>query len=366
MRRALAAAVVVTGFVLVDASPAAAHTITGVKPTNYASRVVTVRPAVGGVRVRLLDLGRRVELTNDSGADVVVFGYYREPYLKVGPSGAFANRRSPSVAQNRVAQPGATTTTTGGVPVNPTLVQVAPDWRRISGAHRLRWRDQRTRYEGPRITGGQPRQLSSWTLELQRNDRTINVVGVTTYVPGPSPLPWVALMVVLAGATVAAGLTKRWGQWLSVALALLIASDAIHTVGTAAATHDPIGALLLRVLVGGLVSTAAWIVGVIAIPALQRNHEGGLVAAGGVGLVVATFSGVTDVGVFASSQVATIFPAVTARVAVAIALGLGIGLVLAAIAVIARDPALRPTVIGTAMNAPDQQSSSGTRAQSPR
>jgi hypothetical protein len=345
MRRVALAAVVAGLTVLSTAPPAAAHTVTGVRPTNYASRLLGLHPSVTDIDVRLLDLGRRIELRN-RGPEVVVLGYSNEPYLRIGPSGVFENRRSATTYQNRVTGPASTTT------VPPSVAAGGPpSWRRVRSEPVARWRDRRTRYEGPQPAGGK-KVLSTWTVEVQRGPQRIAISGLITYVPGPSPLPWAIAVVALVAATVASAWSKSWGRWLSVALALLLASDVIHSFGTAAATHEAFAAQLARVLIAGLVTTAAWIVGGVAIPGLQRNHEGGLVAGAGVGLVIAVFSGVTDLGVFANSQVATVFPAVTARIAVALALGLGIGLVGAAIAVIARDPALRPTVAPAASGTP--------------
>src|SRR2546421_5218325 len=102
--------------VVMGASPASAHTITGVAPTDYRSEILGVNPRLPGVSVRLLDLGNRVELTNTGAVDVVVFGYQGEPYLRVGPSGVFENRRSPSVALNRVTATRTSTSTTAVAP----------------------------------------------------------------------------------------------------------------------------------------------------------------------------------------------------------------------------------------------------------
>jgi hypothetical protein len=328
------------------ATPAAdAHTVTGVAPTNYASEVLEVRPSLRGVTARTLDLGRRMELRNHGRDDLVILGYSGEPYLRVGPHGVFENRRSPTTYLNRPA-----TVTGAPEPVPKSASATArPEWRRVSTGTRARWRDRRTRVEGTTSTAAvrHPRGkaiVSNWAIDARLGDHPIAVVGRITYVPPPNPWPWVALMVLLVAATVVAAWSRAWGRWLSVALGVLLASDAIQSFGTAAATHDSLGAQLARVLLAGLVTTIAWIAGVVALPALQRNHEGGLVAAGAVGLVIAGFSGVTDVGALTHSQVAIVFPAVTARVAVVLAVGIGVGLVAAAAAVIARDPSLRPTV----------------------
>jgi len=341
VRRVAAAIGVATLTLILTAPPAAAHTVTGVKPSNFNSRILGIRPAAPDLFVRLLDLGRRIELRNRGRHDVIVLGYDNEPYLRVGPSGAFENRRSRSRYVNRLPSVGAQTNLPATTDTNAT-----PSWRRVRTDPVVRWRDQRTRYEARPPAGG-AQVLGTWNIALVRGDASMTVTGILTYVPGPSPWVWAATVVALVALTAAAAFRTRWGRWLSLALALLLASDAIHSFGTAAATHESFAAQLVKVLLAGLVTTMAWIIGVVSIPSLQRNHEGGLVAAGGVGMVVAAFGGVTDVGVFANSQVASVFPAVTARIAVALALGLGVGLVIAAVIVIARDPRLRPTTTGT-------------------
>jgi hypothetical protein len=276
--------------------PAAAHNVSGVEPTDYDGRIVAVTPRVPGLRVRLVDLGRRLEVRNRTTAEVVV------------------------------------------------LQEQGRARRRIPPSTTARIEDDGIVYSGREPSGGK-RVVGSWTIEMRHGETPVTVTGLITYVPGPSPWPWIALIVVFFAATIAAAWSRQWGKWLSVALALLLASDVIHSFGTAAATQSSLLGQIGRVLLAGLVTAAAWVVGVIAIPSLQRNNEGGLVAGAAVGLVIAVFSGVADVGVFANSQLPTAFPSDVARVAVALAFGLGLGLVAATIAVIARDPGLRPTAI---------------------
>src|SRR4051812_46472370 len=109
-RRVALVAAAVAALVVAPAAPAAAHTVTGVGPTDYRSEVVGIAPPVDGVTVRVLDLGRRVEVVNRSGRDLVVLGYDGDDYLWLRPGrGVYENTRSPSVALNRA---GATTSTT--------------------------------------------------------------------------------------------------------------------------------------------------------------------------------------------------------------------------------------------------------------
>src|SRR5438552_3023202 len=158
-------------------APADAHTVAGVQPTNYRSEIVAVTPSVAGLHLRLLDLGRRIELVNRTSTEVVVLGYQGEPFLRVGPAGVFENRRSPSLYQNRPLPFGASTTT---LPRQADAA-AAPTWHRISSGQVVRWRDRRTRWEGKapdvvRATRGRTRVVvTSWTIGLRRGGRPVLV-----------------------------------------------------------------------------------------------------------------------------------------------------------------------------------------------
>ena len=83
------------------ASPASAHTISGPRPTNYRSRVVTIAPAIPGITARVVDLGAKIELTNRTSTEITVLGYEEEPYLRIGPQGVFENLHSQATYINR-------------------------------------------------------------------------------------------------------------------------------------------------------------------------------------------------------------------------------------------------------------------------
>jgi hypothetical protein len=344
LRKLAAAGGAALALVLVGASPADAHTITGVAPTNYRSEIVGVNPKWAGVSVRLLDLGNRVELINKGKTELVVLGYQGEPYLRVGPAGVFENSRSPSVALNKVTATGATTTTT---PASNAEALAPPQWHRTGDGNSVRWRDRRTRWEGPAPAGvkAAPNQtqvvVPQWLIGLRRGAEDATVNGRITYVPGPSPTPWLALAVVFLAVTVAGAFVRRWGAALSAALAILIAVDVVHSFGIAAASHDPVLVQIGRVVLGGIVATLGWIVGAASIGPLQDEREGGVVGAAVAGFLLAAFSGVGDFTTLTRSQVPYAFSASAARAAVAVTMGVGFGLALAALLVLRRHPELR-------------------------
>ncbi|MGH9190688.1 MAG: hypothetical protein ACRD0Q_11790 [Acidimicrobiales bacterium] len=338
MRRsalALATALLAGVVGVVGAVPASAHTVTGVSPTNYRSEVVSVVPAVRGLRLRLLDLGRRVEVVNDTSTDVVVLGYEGEPYLRVGPSGVYENRRSPAVWLNRADAE----TEVGDAPPPSFDAAAPPSWRRTGDGQALRWRDRRTRWEGvdpPAVQASpeRPHLVSQWTVEL-RHTVPVTANGRIVWVPGPSAATWLLTAVVLLGLTASLGWSRRWGPALAGATAALVAVDAVHSISTAVASGGSVLAIVVAVVFGGFLSVMAWVAGVFAVGRLQREDEWGLWTAGVAALLIALYS-LSDATSLGRSQVSYAFPPATARAAVAASLGIGLGLLVAVAAVLKR------------------------------
>jgi hypothetical protein len=339
IRRALVAVAVVAVATIASAAPANAHTLSGVSATNYRSEILAITPPDPALSVRLLDLGRRVELVNRGATDVVVLGYDGEPYLRVGPRGTFENRRSPTLYKNR-------TTTNGTQADIPKTADAnaAPQWRKVSGAQTVRWRDHRTRWEGAdppavKAAPGRVRVVQpAWMILLERGTDQATVTGRIVYEPPPSLIPWVVLALVLFAATAAAGALRWWGPLLSGAVAVLVAVDVVQSFASGGVSGDSVPVLAVKVLLGGIFSTVAWIVGGVSVGPLQRGKEGALVGAGVAGLFIALFSGLSDLGTLASSQVPSTLPAAAARAGVAIALGIGVGLGAGVFVVIRTNP----------------------------
>jgi hypothetical protein len=319
--------------------PASAHTIAGVQATNYRSEIVSVTPPSTTVELRLLDLGRRVELVNRGRDDVVVFGYDGEPYLRVGPQGVFENRHSPTLYKNRA-------TVNGTAPDIPKSASASapPQWHRTSGGDTVRWRDQRTRWEGAdapavqRDPGHRHVVVQAWTIQLRAGAQTISVTGRITYEPPPALAPWLVLAVGLFVFTAALGLGSHWGPQISAALAALVAVDVVQTFASGAVAHESLLLLVVKVVLGGIFTSVAWGVGVVSIGPLQRGREGALIGAGIAGLFIALFSGLTDLGTLVNSQAPSTLPDGMARAGVSIALGVGLGLVAAVFVVIRTHP----------------------------
>ena len=69
------AGAIVACVLAVPATPASAHTVTGVAPTSYRSEIIGITAPYGrDMKVQLLDLGRRIRLTNRGAHDIVVTG----------------------------------------------------------------------------------------------------------------------------------------------------------------------------------------------------------------------------------------------------------------------------------------------------
>lgn len=322
--RPVAASLVVLASIGGVAPPAAAHGGSGIDATNYETRVEAMSPPTPGLRVQAIDLGERLELSNETGKDVVVLGYDDEPYLRVGPRGVFENRRSPATYLNENLE-----LTDARVPdsADPTA---APDWQRVSGGATVRWHDHRAHWMGAedppavRRDRGSRHVVQDWTVELRSDGRPIEVTGDIVWVPGPSPWPWLLAAVALAAVLIATSRLRRW-RW-PVAAGLVIAMAAVigHVVGEWGATTASFASTLGQSIysLGGLALGSAALVLLLT----RRDPSDATPALLIAGLVLALGSGLADVTALWHSQLPSTQSAATVRLEVAAALGLGLGL----------------------------------------
>jgi hypothetical protein len=171
--------------------------------------------------------------------------------------------------------------------------------------------------------------IPEWIVPLRTGGRLVDVVGEVRWVPGPSPLPWLAgaALLLLAMAVVAVGRTRRWSDALAAALALVVALDLVQAAGAWTAAQAPLAGKLLSI--GA--SAAGWVLAGLAIrQLLRRRVESGLfqllLAAG----LLTVVGGLGDLGYLLRSQLATTLPTWVVRAAVTAKIGLGLGALTAA------------------------------------
>ena len=258
--------------VVLVAPPAGADSLGGAEPSNYQTRVLAIRPAAQGITVEVVDAGTRLRLHNASGREVVVLGDESEPWLRVGPGQSVT-------------------------------------WH----DHRAHWEAEEPPPGVRRAPGSAQVAVPRWTIGLRTGRRLVDVVGEVRWVPGPSPLPWLAGAALLAMAVVAAGRGRRWLGVLVAALALVVALDLVQLAGAWAGARPPLPGKLLTL--GA--SAAGWVLAALAIrQLLRRRLESGLfqlLLAAGLLVVV---GGLGDLGFLFRSQLASSLPDWMVRAAV--------------------------------------------------
>lgn len=308
-------------------APASAHPVSGPRPTNYRTSLDAITPRFPGVDVRVVDLGNKLELTNRTPTDMLVLGYDREPYLRVGPRGVYENLRSPTTYLNRDRA--------GTTPV-PAIAREArastpPRWHRVSGGHTASWHDHRVHWMGaspPPVVQRDPGAFHTvkarWTVELTYGGRPVSVVGRLEWVPGPSGWAWLPVVMALAALGFVAASRRRAGAAIAVVVAL-VGVDLTHAVTAELARPGSQLTRTVQFFGDNYVSVIVWIAAVITIRGLRR---GDIVARYGVllvGTMVALVSGFSDLSSLWKSQLPTVGPYLLARAEVASELGLGLG-----------------------------------------
>jgi len=343
IRRIGASAVIALVFLLVQAAPASAHTVSGQGATNYRPVLQSITPAVAGLHAKTLDVGSWIEVSWTGPGDLTILGYQGEPYLRIGPDGVYGNKLSPATYLN------VTRTYYGTIPSYANS-KAAPVWEKVSGGHSVIWHDHRIHWMGgptpPEVRSdpGSPHVVFPWTINMVAAGTPVAIRGELQWVPGASPWPWIALVVLLGMAGIAAGRGRHWSTQLLVLLAVLIVTDAIHAVGTGL---DVPGSGLHKVLLifaGSYYSIVAWVLGAVAIRLLARRNIDGLFAAVFAALVIGLFGGLADVIALARSQVPFLFGMTLDRVLIAVSLGLGAGVVVGSVLAFRRN---RPPMVPT-------------------
>ncbi len=216
---------------------------------------------------------------------------------------------------------------------------VAPEWRKISNGDSVRWHDHRTH----RMQVGLPPEVVSAPdsfhhLQVARvkfvhDGITSNATVTLDWVPGPSGIGWLPVILVVCGLTLAAALVGRRLRVLAGLIVLLVVLDAGHAIAYEIARSGTnlakTGAILRRR------RSCRYSCG---SPRCRRSSACGVVAArrctarSSSALMVALVGGAADLSVLWSSQLPFAGSAFFTRLEVSLALGIGSGVALGALA----------------------------------
>ncbi len=335
MRRMAFTVMIALAWLVAMSQPASAHSVSGVGANNWKTVITGISPRVAGLSLKVVEGGSRLVLTN-RGAEITVFGYEGEPYLRVGPQGVFENVRSPATYLNcaRIAC---------SVPPQADP-QSPPQWKRISAGTTARWHDHRIHWMGSRVppqVAQAPNQVhveGPWTINLQQGLTPIAVTGNYTWIPAPAAWPWLIVALVLLVLTVVTCAIGAWGPPLAVAVLLLTINDIYHAVAIAFYWSGDLATRAGKFFTGSLYSIIGWSLGLVAVWLLLRRRVDGLYAAVFAGVSAALFTGLLDFMVLARSQAPFAGPVTVDRLTVAVSLGLGLGVALGALVAIRRTP----------------------------
>ena len=295
----------VAGAILVPATPAFAHGGDTPDATAYRTTVTGISSPEKGLKIRTVEAGARLELSNVTGHSVEILGYAGEPYLDIRPDGTYQNVNSPATYLNQ--------TLTGDTAVPATADPTAPPfWRRVSRSTTVRWHDRRTHW----LTAGLPpvaaadpgseHRLRDWTVPLRVQVTTFEVRGSLDWVPPPRAWLWWA----------GAGLTA-----LAATFAARRRPGPVALIGGLA----PLGYGVLRAVDGGSASAVLILAGVLSLAAVWRHPPFYLALSGAV---LAVFGGLAEIGVLGAAVLPAAGPAWLTRALVVGALGIGAGLAL--------------------------------------
>ena len=346
IRRFAAGALLAWMVTVMVAPPATAHSGSGsVGPSNYLTELTEIEPAVDGVRVRVLDLGDRLELTNASDDDVVVLGYEDEPYLKVGPGGVFENRLSSATYVNADRQ------ATTDIP-EEVDAKADPEWRKVSDGRTVRWHDHRAHWMGsedpPAVDADRSRRhviFDRWEVPIVVAGTKVTVAGTLTWSPAPSPWAWLAIAAAVSGVGLGAFFALRRHRVGVLAVAVCVAAvvGILQTAGLSLAPNQA-GSAGVRFAATAVYPAMGWIAGVVGVRLLAKGRPDGIYIAMMAGAVALLVGGLQDVSSLARAHTPFLWDSSWARLAVATNLGVGVA-VLAMCAVLRPRQAVRAGVI---------------------
>lgn len=286
-----------------------AHAAAPVNALDYEARITSVGGADLGIRARVIDGDRKLDLRVPAPHMVVVLGDAGEPFLRFSPHGVAVNDRSPTALINKLAR-------RGSVPaLDP---HAKPLWRAVRSRPTFRWHDHRLGpAPGRRYADG---AVGRWSIPVVVDGRSDLIAGRLWHARRPPLWPWLCA---LAGAIAIAFLVvvRKGARWLApvavVAAALACVARGVLGAGLGFAPGSPALAAWSGVVVAWL--PLAVLVGVMA--ARKRVY---VLAAAALTATYAALVGLDNTSVFLHGFVISSLPASVTRLAAATAVCAGI------------------------------------------
>ncbi len=275
---------------------ASAHAKSPTVALDYRLVLAHATRDLPGVTVRILDGDRALRVRVRRGT-LVVLGDLREPMLRIGPSGAWANRGSVTAQAQRLVHPGR-------------------GWDRVGGST-FAWHDHRL--APPPYDGGRSGVVARFEVPATLNGRRVTLGGTFVRYSRPSPWPWVgAALVAAAAVVVALRVRPALRPHIAWTLGTLAGAAALTALVAFSAADAPNGRVAWAQIVLGSILAAAVAAGLVRLRGEQRTVLAGLLGA------AAAVASLGSLGVFRHGVVISLLPAQFSRVICALAVTAGL------------------------------------------
>lgn len=306
--------VIGAGGLLSVATPVSAHGGGGADATNYQTTVLDEGDP--GLDWRVFGGDALLELTNRTGAQVIVVGYEGEPYLRFTPGeGVFENVLSPAtyLNQDRYAN------TELPADADP---EAAPKWRRIAEGNQFAWHDHRAHWMSPvrpPAVDADPAAehlILTWSVPITIGDgtvRTVEAIGELRWIPPVAWWPPVLILgvIFLCVAVIAAARTRpdgsRWtglARPVTILLWIVLAANVVRTIDDMVAAPATVGQQLFL----GAVSLLSMIAILMLSARTWVGHAGGFAALAVAGMMTMLIFGGEASAQLSASQLVTVLP----------------------------------------------------------
>jgi hypothetical protein len=173
-------------------------------PTDYSTMIVGIEPATPTIDVDVVGGDSFIELAAEPGTEVVVLGYWGEPYLRFNADGTIdENLRSPTRVQNESRYGGSSTAgstaTAGG----------ESQWAQVASDGSYAWHDHRAHWMSPQPpVGERGTEVLTGVVPLQVDGTDVRVSVAVFWEREPSRVPVVG-GAVIGGFAVLIALSAR-------------------------------------------------------------------------------------------------------------------------------------------------------------